>query len=250
MIKITSILKVLLLVITLSIIVSCGEDEDVIVKPDDNPDNQKQDSSEKIIDIVSDPVTVSGKLKILTSDKYNAYDWNLGEQKIISELSVGDSLIQVGEGKIEVSGDFSYTLKGNLSTQHLISANQFAETLFNDINEVVKEPENLSLSFQSLRTYILIDENKKELFGYEGGSNNLDSLGNIIIVPLNKILWRFFSERGKFKIFTGTEKNLSIPYDMDFEKGWNPHVRDEMLSHGIKNIINYDSRNYIYIINE
>lgn len=172
-------------------------------------------------DIVADPITLSGKMEIFQADKQGMYDWNLGEQIIIAELSTRNSTIQLGKGSIEASGKFSITLTGTLSTKDLKTADKFSKETYYDIKERIIEPEDLYLSQYEAKIYVSVNNEKKQIFNFSRLGSTTDSSGNELLAPDSNIYWRFFSANGRFKIIGGYPHSLKTPYDITFTKGWN-----------------------------
>ncbi len=233
--KLSVAVKLLILSVMISFTTSClfDSDDDNAVSPKDNTEVQKEDDKEKeeekeeepedpvYQEIVAESITLSGMMEILNPYKKEIYNWNLGEQVIIAEMFIENSTIQLGKGSIEASGNFSITLNGTLSTKDLKFADNFAKESYYDIKERIIEPKDLYMSQYNANIYVIVNNEKKQIFNFSRLGTTPDSTGKEILRADSDIYWRFFSDDGKFKIIRGYPHFLKTPYDITFTKGWN-----------------------------
>ncbi len=201
MLKINTSFKIILLIITISFISSCGED--------DNNNSNTTEPTVKYERIEASSYKLTGNIKKLlhTSKGIEILDWDLGEQVILVEVD-GELFSDIsGFGLVDTTGKFVIALDGDLSTQFMYNPSS-------KINALDQNPDNLLVSNSPARFFIGEGVNRKEIF-CRSVKSTLDSVDV-------KYYWNFYSTEGKLQRNVSDDfDDLLGTYDIRCRKGWN-----------------------------
>ncbi len=201
MLKINTSFKIILLLITISFISSCGED--------DNNNSNTTEPTVKYERIEASSYKLRGNIKKLlhTSKGIEILDWDLGEQVILVEVDGEFYSDFVGAGTIDNTGKFTVSLFGNLSTQIMYDPSS-------KIKVLEQHPDELLVSNSPARFFIGEGVNRKEIF-CRSVKSTLDSVDV-------EYYWNFYSTEGEMYRYNEDKfDDLLGTYDIRCRKGWN-----------------------------
>lgn len=220
--KFSSYLKLLIIVFALSFATSCNDDEDTVVSPTDNTQKKDDNKDSLYKDIVADEYEVLGQVKICKDNSVKPTiftGWNLGAREIIVEINHLDTTIQVGQGNIEPTGNFNFTLNNTLSTKFMKSPLDYADELDDgNFNKTEFYPTNLLLSNKP-RIYAVLDDERKEIF-CKTSEYYTDSCDYSSWIDI-EYSWNFFSNIGMTEVLAYTYDGPRYPVKIDNLLGWN-----------------------------
>ncbi len=199
MLKINTSFKIILLLITISFISSCGDNDNIV---SDSPTDSNQ-----VISASSYKVTGQMQQMTNTSHGIEFIEWDKGIQMITLDIDTKDFPVSVGGGLIDSTGKFTFTMRGEFYSGYMYD---LADSVF----PLTKIPNDLLVSSSPVRAYIIVNGERKEIFCRQV-KQTLDSVDV-------EYYWNFYSTEGEMYRYNEDKfDDLLGTYDIRCRKGWN-----------------------------